>query len=54
MSALLHSATVGVFAQLADPMQFPSVCVEHCAVIRPREITLAQDAMPAAIKQLWM
>jgi hypothetical protein len=51
MNALVHSATAGVFAQLANPTHFASVFVEHGAVTWPGEIDLAPDAMHAAIKQ---
>ena len=51
MNALVHSATAGVFAQLADLTHFASVFVEHGAVTWPGEIDLAPDAMHAAIKR---
>lgn len=50
MSALVHSSGAGVFAQLADPVRFAKVFVEHGAVTWPGEIDLAPDAMYRAIK----
>jgi len=52
MTALIHSSTAGVFAQLADPSRFAKVFVEHGAVTWPGEIDLAPDAMYAEIKRL--
>jgi hypothetical protein len=50
MSALVHSPTAGVFAELADPARFANVFVELGAVTWPGEIDLVPDAMHAAIK----
>ena len=52
MTALIHSSTAGVFAQLADPSQFAQAFVAHGAVTWPGEIDLAPDAMYAEIKKL--
>jgi hypothetical protein len=52
MTALIHSSTAGVFAQLADPARFAQVFVAHGAVTWPGEIDLAPDAMYAEIKKL--
>jgi len=52
MSALIHSQTAGVFAQLADPFRFAQAFVAHGAVAWPGEIDLAPDAMYAEIKKL--
>ena len=46
-----HSATAGVFAQVADPAHTPSVSIERGAIIWPGEIALAPDAMHAAFMQ---
>lgn len=51
MSALVHSATAGVFSRLADPAVFAQVFVAHGAVTWPGEIDLAPDAMYAEIKK---
>ena len=50
LSALVCSPIAGVFAQLADPVLFAQVFVEHGAVTWPGEIDLAPDAMYAEIK----
>ena len=52
MTALIHSSTAGVFAQLADPARFAQVFIAHGAVTWPGEIDLAPDAMYAEIKKL--
>jgi hypothetical protein len=52
MTALIHSSTAGVFAQLADPTRFAQAFVAHGAVTWPGEIDLAPDAMYAEIKKL--
>ena len=52
MTALIHSSTAGVFAQLADPSRFAQAFVVHGAVTWPGEIDLAPDAMYAEIKKL--
>lgn len=51
MSALVHSPSAGVFAQLANPADFAEVFVEHGAVTWPGELDLAPDAMYREIKQ---
>lgn len=51
MRSLVHSATAGVFAQLADPARFAEVYVEYGAVTWPGEIDLAPDAMYTEIKR---
>jgi hypothetical protein len=50
-STMSYSDAAGLFAQLADPMQFANVFVDHAVVTWPGEIDLAPDAMLAAIKQ---
>ena len=51
LSALVHSATAGVFSRLADPYIFAQVFVAHGAVTWPGEIDLAPDAMHREIKK---
>lgn len=51
MRSLVHSASAGVFAQLADPARFAEVYVEYGAVTWPGEIDLAPDAMYTEIKR---
>ena len=51
MSALVHSPSAGVFAQLADPVLFAQAYVEYGAVVWPGEIDLAPDAMYTEIKK---
>jgi hypothetical protein len=51
MRALVHSPDAGVFAQLADPVQFARVYVEYGAVTWPGEIDLAPDGMHTQIKK---
>ncbi len=51
MAALVHSASAGVFSQLADPARFAQAFVAHGAVTWPGEIDLAPDAMCAEIKK---
>lgn len=51
MSALVHSPSAGVFAELADPAIFAQVFIEHGAVTWPGEIDLAPDAMHAEVKR---
>jgi hypothetical protein len=50
MSALVHSPSAGVFAQLANPSVFAEVFVEHGAVTWPGELDFAPDAMYREIK----
>ncbi|MBV9036315.1 MAG: DUF2442 domain-containing protein [Acidobacteriaceae bacterium] len=51
ISALIHSAHAGVFAQLADPARFAEAYVQYGAVTWPGELDLAPDAMYAEIKK---
>ncbi len=50
MHGLVYSPDAGVFAQLADPVRFAQVFIEHGAVTWPGEIDLAPDAMYRVIK----
>ena len=52
MTALIHSPTAGVFAQLAEPSRFAHAFVEHGAVTWPGEIDLPPDSMYAEIREL--
>jgi hypothetical protein len=49
MSALVHSASAGVSAQLAGPTLFAAVRLVPGAVVWPGEIDIAPDAMHAEI-----
>ncbi len=50
MTALVRSATAGVFAVLSDPAVFERAYLAHGAVTWPGEVDLAPDAMYDAIK----
>lgn len=51
MTALVHSSTAGVFAQLSNPSCFVQAFVELGAVTWPGEIDLAPDSMYQHIKK---
>jgi hypothetical protein len=51
MKCLVHAASAGVFAQLADPDVFAQAFVENGAVTWPGEVDLAPDRMHAEIKE---
>lgn len=56
MNGLVHSASAGVFASLANPSVFAEAFIEHGAVTWPGELDLAPDAMHRQIQKngLWL
>jgi hypothetical protein len=51
LSALIHSAEAGVFAELRDEALFAQARLQLGAVTWPGDLDLAPDAMHAAIKR---